>query len=113
MSSVVLSSQREASNAAVYDTEKAKERRKDEAVNPLVENGARLIPSVTRVFSRGRAIYVYFQAYKQTPTPATQPLFAFVTLYQNGEEVLRHNQSRSYPARKATSAQCRSTSISA
>jgi VWFA-related protein len=89
MSSVVLSSQREASNAAVYDTEKAKERRKDDAVNPLIENGARLIPSVTRVFSRGRAIYVYFQAYKQTPTAATQPLFAFVTLYQNGEEVYK------------------------
>ncbi len=87
MSSVVLSSQREALNTAVYDTEKAKERRKDEAVNPLVENGASLIPSVTRVFSKGRVIYVYFQAYKQTPAPATQPLFAFVTLYQNGEEV--------------------------
>ncbi|MGH9600086.1 MAG: VWA domain-containing protein, partial [Terracidiphilus sp.] len=87
MSSVVLSSQRVALNAAVYDTEKAKERRKDAAVNPLVEDGATLIPSVTRVFNKGRAIYVYFQAYKQTPAPTTQPLFAFVTLYQNGEKV--------------------------
>lgn len=87
MSSVVLSSQRVALNAAIYDTEKAKERRKDEAVNPLVEDGARLIPSVTRVFSRGRALYVYFQAYKQTPAPTAQPLFAFVTLFRNGEAV--------------------------
>ena len=85
MSSVVLSSQRVALNAALYDTEKAKERRKDEAANPLVENGARVIPSVTRVFKKGRAIYVHFQAYKQTPAPATQPLFAFVTLYRNGQ----------------------------
>jgi VWFA-related protein len=87
MSSVVLSSQRVALNAALYDTEKAKERRKDEAANPLVENGARLIPSVTRVFKKGRAIYVYFQAYKQTSSPTTQPLFAFVTLYENDEPV--------------------------
>lgn len=87
MSSVVLSSQRVALNAALYDTEKAKERRKDEAANPLVVNRARLIPSVTRVFYRGHAIYVYFQAYKQTPASAIQPLFAFTTLYQNGEAV--------------------------
>ncbi|MGH9605908.1 MAG: VWA domain-containing protein [Terracidiphilus sp.] len=87
MSSVVLSSQRVNPNNAVYDAEKAKERRKDEAVNPLVENGGELIPSVTRVFNRGRAIYVFFEAYKQSPKPATQPLFAYVTLYQNGEEV--------------------------
>ncbi len=66
---------------------KGKERRKDEAANSLVEDGARLIPSVTRVFNRGRALYVYFQAYKQTPAPETQPLFAFVTLYRNGEAV--------------------------
>jgi len=86
MSSVVLSSQRVQLNEAAYDTEKAKERRKDEAVNPLVHDGARLIPSVTRVFDKGRAIYVYFQAYKQAPAPPTEPLFAYVTLYRDGEE---------------------------
>jgi VWFA-related protein len=87
ISSVVLSSQRVNLSDAVYNAEKGKELKKDEAANPLVQNGARLIPSVTRVFNKGRAIYVYFQAYKQTPAPTTQPLFAFVTLYLNGEEV--------------------------
>jgi VWFA-related protein len=87
MSSVVLSSQRVKLSDAIYDASKAKQRQKDESVNPLVVNGEKLIPSVTRVFNRGRAIYVYFQAYKQSPTPATEPLFAFVTLYRDGKRM--------------------------
>ena len=51
---------------------KAKDRAKDEAVNPLVQDGKKLIPSVTRVFSTGHQIYVYFQAYKATPPTAGQ-----------------------------------------
>jgi hypothetical protein len=42
------------------------------------------------VFGTGREIYVYFQAYKQTQTPTPspqQPLFAFVSLYQNGKKL--------------------------
>jgi hypothetical protein len=42
---------------------------------------------VTRVFSTTRDIYVYFQAYKQTPSPGNPPLFAFVTLYRDGAKV--------------------------
>jgi VWFA-related protein len=87
MSSVVLSSQRVKLSDAIYDASKAKQRQKNESVNPLVVNGEKLIPSVTRVFNRGRAIYVYFQAYKQSPTPATEPLFAFVTLYRDGKRM--------------------------
>ena len=33
-------------------------------MNPLVQDGKKLIPSVTRVFGTTREIYVYFQAYK-------------------------------------------------
>jgi len=114
ISSVVLSSQRVELNQALYDTAKAKDRQKDDQVNPLVQNGKKLIPSVNRVFSTTREIYVYFQAYKQpqpaaapsttpatTPTrkapiptpisadtkPTPQPLFAFVTLYQGDNKV--------------------------
>ena len=117
ISSVVLSSQRVELNQALFDTAKAKDRQKDDQVNPLVQNGKKLIPSVNRVFSTTREIYVYFQAYKQpqaaaataptpastptskpgtapapTPTsadvkPAPQPLFAFVTLYQGDNKV--------------------------
>ncbi len=99
LSAVVLSSQRVDLKDAIYDAAKAKDRAKDEAANPLVQEGKKFIPSVTRVFGRGRQIYVYFQAYKlqpaQTqasgsPTPAPtsqQPLFAFVSLYQSGKKL--------------------------
>jgi len=94
ISSVVLSSQRVELNQALYDAAKAKDRQKEDAVNPLVQDGKKLIPSVTRVFSTTRQIYVYFQAYKQAlpsdqaaPKPPSQPLFAFVSLYRDGSRV--------------------------
>jgi VWFA-related protein len=93
ISAVVLSSQRVDLRDAIYDAAKAKDRAKDEAVNPLVQDGKKLIPSVTRVFSTGHQIYVYFQVYKPpaatTPPPApdTHPLFAFVSLYQGGKKL--------------------------
>src|SRR6202453_4820144 len=97
MSSVVLSSQRVELNQALYDAAKAKDRLKEDSVNPLVQDGKKLVPSVTRVFSTTRDIYVYFQAYKQSApsvasaadsktssqaasAPGAQALFAFVTL---------------------------------
>jgi VWFA-related protein len=95
MSAVVLSSQREDLKDAIYDTVKAKDRAKDNAADPLVQDGKKLIPSVTRVFGTGKVIHVYFQAYKQqaqpstpqTPAPAAQPLYAFVSLYQGGKKL--------------------------
>src|SRR5207244_4025208 len=64
ISSVVLSSQRVELKQAIYDAAKAKERAKEDAVNPLVQGGSKLVPSVTRVFNSGRKIYVYLEAYK-------------------------------------------------
>jgi hypothetical protein len=87
ISAVVLGSQRVELNQALYDAAKSKDRIKDDAVNPLVQDGKKLIPSVTRVFSTTRQIYVYFQAYKQTPSTGNPPLFAFVTLYRAGAKV--------------------------
>ncbi len=87
ISAVVLGSQRVELNQALYDAAKAKDRIKEDAVNPLVQDGKKLIPSVTRVFSTTRQIYVYLQAYKQTPSPGNPPLFAFVTLYRAGAKV--------------------------
>ena len=40
-----------------------------------------LMPSVTRVFSKSRAMYVYLQAYERTAT-STLPMVAFVTFYR-------------------------------
>jgi hypothetical protein len=94
ISSVVLSSQRVELNQALYDAAKAKDRLKEDSVNPLVQDGKKLVPSVTRVFSTTREIFVYLQAYKQ-PASSSQPpanaagqsVFAFVTLYREGKRV--------------------------
>ncbi len=99
ISAVVLSSQRVNLSDAIYQAAKAKDTAKNNAVDPLVQDGKRLIPSVTRVFSTGHEIYVYLQAYRPPsattpsapaatpPAPDTQPFFAFVTLYQGGKKL--------------------------
>lgn len=79
ISSVVLSSQRVELKDALYNA--AKDKGKAESVNPLVQEGQKLIPSVTRVFSKSRDMYVYLQAYQQGAESA-QPLVAFVTFYR-------------------------------
>ncbi len=85
ISSVVLSSQRVEQKEAVYNALKSKAQA--ETTNPLVQDGQKLIPSVTRVFSKSRAMYVYLQAYE--PAAATiQPLVAFVTFYRGQTKVL-------------------------
>ncbi len=80
ISSVVLSSQRVELKDALFDAEKSKDRAKEEEVNPLVQNGQKLIPSVTRVFRQNQSMYVYLQAYEQGAS-GKQPLVAFVSLY--------------------------------
>ncbi len=103
ISAVVLSSQRVELKDAIYEAGKAKDQAKNNAADPLVQDGRKLIPSVTRVFGAGHEIYVYFQAYKQSAGSATsasgaagatpaaavnpRPLFAFVSLYQNGKKL--------------------------
>jgi VWFA-related protein len=77
ISSVVLSSQRVDLRDALYTAGKDKE----QLANPLMQDGQKLIPSVTRVFSRSRDMYVYLQAYEPA-APAMQPLVAFVTFYR-------------------------------
>jgi VWFA-related protein len=79
ISSVVLSSQRVDFKDALYNA--AKDKGAAESVNPLVQEGQKLIPSVTRVFSKSRDMYVYLQAY-QPGAEASHPLVAFITFYQ-------------------------------
>lgn len=81
ISSVVLSSQRVAKTEALYNAGKGKTAAAAEAVNPLNVDGAQLVPSVTRVFSRQKDMYVFLQAYQRN-VPAQQPLVAFVTFYR-------------------------------
>ncbi len=109
ISSVVISSQKVALNDALYTAARGKEQAKDDAANPLVQEGQKLIPSVTRVFSRDKPMYVYLQAYEndlgaaqvvqastagsatEAPPPsvnAGSPLFAWVTFYRDQKMVM-------------------------
>ncbi len=96
ISSVVLGSQRVELGNALYNVVHGKKRAKANAADPLVQNGSKLIPSVTRVFNRGQKLYVYLQAYQKDPPPhpAGKPAsssgtrqasayFAYVSLYRN------------------------------
>jgi len=85
ISSVVLSGQREAVTDAIYNV---KQKIDATNVDPLVLDGEKLIPSVTRVFSKARDLYVYVQAYEHTdPTPV--PIIAYVGLYQGQTKVFQ------------------------
>ena len=88
ISSVVLSGQKVELKNAIYNAAKAKDQEKEATVNPLVQDGKKIIPSVTRVFSKGRDLYVYLQAYQQTtPVTTPKPLVAFVSFYQGQTKV--------------------------
>lgn len=86
ISSVVLSGQRLDLKNAIYNASTRKERSKEETNNPLVSYGQKLIPSVTRVFSKRRDLYVYLQAY-EPGVMNVQPLIAFVDFYQGQHKV--------------------------
>ena len=77
ISSVVLSSQRVSFGDALYSVQKAAA----QAADPLVYGGQKLIPNVTRVFSRSRDLHVFLQAYQRDATIA-RPLVAFVSFYR-------------------------------
>jgi VWFA-related protein len=83
LSSAILSGQRVKMSDAIYNAAK---KAKAESVNPLVEDGIKLVPSVTRVFSQSRPIWVYLEAYEQNSQSA-QPLVAFVTLYSGQRKI--------------------------
>ncbi len=75
-STVVLSGQRTPVTAAVYNAKS-----KVPQASPLVIDGQQLIPSVTRVFSKSRDMYVYLQAYEQQ-AEKRETLVAFVSFYR-------------------------------
>lgn len=104
ISSVVLSNQRVDARQVLFSTMKGKEQAKNDAANPLVNGGGKLIPSVTRVFRGDRELEVFLQAYwgSVTPAAAVAPagsavarpaaeeakVVAFVSLYRNGSKVV-------------------------
>jgi hypothetical protein len=78
ISSVVLSNQREKLDAAVATAERD---RRLLTSDPLVQDGVKLVPSVTRVFKKDQDMYIYLEAYEPT-AETTQPLVATVSFYR-------------------------------
>jgi VWFA-related protein len=85
MSSVVLSSQRVDMREALFNASKDKEKQA-QVSNPLVFEGMKLIPSVTRVFSKSKEMFVYLQTYQQESV-VVKPVFAYVTFYRGQQKV--------------------------
>ncbi|MFB3778155.1 MAG: VWA domain-containing protein [Bryobacteraceae bacterium] len=78
ISSVILSNQREKMDNAVGS---ARPDRRAFNFNPLVRNGEKLVPSVTRVFRKDQEMYVFLEAY-QPGAETTQPVVATLGLYR-------------------------------
>jgi hypothetical protein len=53
------------------------------AANPLIQDGNKLVPSVTRVFRKDEDMYVYLEAY-QPGAEKTQFLVATVSFFRGG-----------------------------
>jgi hypothetical protein len=83
ISSVVLSSQRVAPGEILKEV---KQKIPSDKANPLVYDGQKLIPSVTRSFIASRPLFIFLQAYERDAT-TMRPLAAFVTFYRAGEKV--------------------------
>jgi VWFA-related protein len=86
ISTVVLTSQRAARSDALFSVQ---QKISSDVANPLVFEGQKLIPSVTRTFSAGRELYVFLQAYERdlTSQDKMRPLVAFVTFYRGDAKV--------------------------
>jgi hypothetical protein len=90
ISSVVLSSQRVALGDELFTV------RQDAdvaALNPLVVDGQKLLPSVTRVFSKSRDLLVYLETYQRdTTATAARPVVAVLSLYRGDEKSSRRRR---------------------
>ena len=73
VSSVILSSQKEAVTSAVGAADNNK---KLQSIHPLVQDGQKMVPSITRVFRKDQTLFVYFEVYD----PAVDPDRKFANL---------------------------------
>jgi len=109
ISTVVLGSQRVPRGAelANVNTNNSKAAAA-QAVDPLIYEGEKLLPSVTRVFSTSQDLHVYLQAYEKG-RDTMQPLVAFVSFFQGDVKVFEteplavvdgmHPRSKAVPLR--------------
>lgn len=80
ISSVVLASQRVARTDALYSVQ---QKISSDTANPLVHEGQKLIPSVTRTFSASRPLFVFLESYERDAA-TMRPLVAYVAFYREG-----------------------------
>jgi len=85
VSSVIVSSQKEAMSAAVGAAEKNAKLIKE---HPLIQDGQKLVPSITRVFRKDQTLYVYFEIYDPSldPDQKTPSLTADLQLMQGARK---------------------------
>jgi len=86
VSSVIVSSQREPMSAAVGTAEKNAKLIKE---HPLIQDGQKLVPSITRVFRKDQTLYVYFEIYDPSldPDQKTPSVTAGLQLMQGARQV--------------------------
>jgi hypothetical protein len=81
ISSVVLSNQIESQTAAVATGNQDKKAMAD---HPLIQNGQKMVPSVTRAFRRDQTLHVYLEAFEPGEP---EPLETSVAFYRGGTKV--------------------------
>jgi hypothetical protein len=83
ISSVVLTSERVAKGDALFSV---RQKIPIDAAHPLVSEGHRLVPGVTRTFSARAPLFVFLQSY-EPDAAAMRPLAAYVGFYRDGARV--------------------------
>jgi hypothetical protein len=82
---VVLSNQKDPLSSSVGAAETNK---KLIATHPLVQDNAKIVPSITRVFRKDQTMYVYFEVYDPSPDEQKAPYVeAEVALYRGARTV--------------------------
>src|SRR5208282_5417572 len=93
LSSVILSNQKEAVSAAVGAADNNK---KLIANHPLVQDGQKTVPSITRVFRKDQTLYVYFEVYDpgMDPDRKTPDMIASLELVQGARKAFVSQPAR-------------------
>jgi VWFA-related protein len=81
LSSIVVGSQKTSTKDVIFSSKKGLNDRD----NPLFDGKEKLIPSVTRVFSANKPMYVYLQAYESSDK--AEPLVSVITLFSGDKRI--------------------------
>jgi VWFA-related protein len=93
LSSVIWSNQRQPMNAAVGN---AGAKKKDLEADPLVQDGQKLVPSISHVFRKTQNMYVYVEVYDAASDPADKKpsVSATLTFYKGKRKAFESSPVR-------------------